>query len=88
MRTLVNDLRPSVVCLQDTKLDVITNSLVWSMLGIEFRDFAYLPATHTRGGILVAERATDVRFSDVLLGCYSVTVCVQAPDMGDDASGN
>lgn len=51
VRTLVNDVRPSIVCLQETKLDVIPQSLVWSMLGIEFSDFAYLPATHTRGGI-------------------------------------
>lgn len=88
VRTLVNDLRPSIVCLQETKLDVIPNSLVWSMLGIDFRDFAYLPTMHTRGGILVAGRATDVRFSDVLVGCYSVTVSVHAPDPGDNAIDN
>jgi len=54
VRTQVDDIRPSVVCLQETKLDVIQQHLVFAMLGVNFTDFAYLPASNTRGGILVA----------------------------------
>lgn len=42
-----------------TKLDVVPQSLVSSMLGIRFHDFAYLPASSTRGGILIAGRQPD-----------------------------
>jgi exonuclease III len=50
VRTLVDDIHPSIVCLQETKLDVIPQSLVFSMLGINFSDFAYLPANNTGAG--------------------------------------
>ena len=66
VRTLVDDIRPSIVCLQETKLDVIPTSLILSMLGRAFPEYAYLPASSTRGGILIAGRQADVSFSDVL----------------------
>jgi len=68
VRTLVDDIRPSIVCLQETKLDVISLSLILSMLGRAFTEYAYLPASSTRGGILIAGRQADVSFSDVLDG--------------------
>lgn len=40
-------------------------------------EFAYLPASSTRGGILIAGRQTEATFSDVLVGCFSVTAAVQ-----------
>lgn len=86
VRTLVDDIRPSIVCLQETKLDVINEFLVFSMMGTDFAEFAYLPASDTRGGILVADRHSQVAFSDVLVGCFSVTVAVRhlARPSGDD----
>jgi mannosylglycoprotein endo-beta-mannosidase len=77
VRTLVDDIRPSIICLQETKLDVIPQTLLLSMLGVAFSEYAYLPAAETRGGILVAGRQQDVSFGEVLIGCYSVTVSVQ-----------
>ena len=76
VRTLVDDIRPSIVCLQETKLDVISQYLVFAMLGMSFADFAYLPASNTSGGILVAARQVDISLSDVHVGCYSITVRV------------
>jgi hypothetical protein len=49
VRTLVDDARPTIVCLQETKLDVIDQHLVFALFGINFRDYAYLPASNTRG---------------------------------------
>lgn len=77
VRTLVNDLRPSIICLQETKLDVIPQSLVFSMLGINFQEFAYLPANGTRGGILIAGRQQVVSLGSVQVGCFSVSVRVR-----------
>jgi exonuclease III len=75
VRTLVDDIHPSIVCLHETKLAVIPQHLVFTMLGISFADFAYLPASN-KGGILIVARATDVSISDVLVGCYSLMVRV------------
>jgi len=79
VHTLVDDIRPSIVCLQETKLDVITDTMVLSMLGIAFSEFAYLPASETRGGILIAGRQPDVTISKVLVGCYSITTSIELP---------
>ena len=46
---LVDDVRPSIVCLQETKLNVISEYLVFAMLGMNFTEFTYLPASNTRG---------------------------------------
>jgi hypothetical protein len=45
--------RPSLVCLQETKLHVINDYDVMQILGSGF-DYSYLPTDDTGGGILVA----------------------------------
>lgn len=85
VRTLVDDIRPTIIYLQETKLAVISQYIVYSILGRPFSEFAYLPTSNTRGGILVAGRQSDVSFSNVLLGCYSVTVFVEANSMAEGA---
>jgi exonuclease III len=52
VRKLVVAERPSIVCIQETKLHVITAYDVMHILGARF-DYAYLLAVQTRGGILV-----------------------------------
>lgn len=49
VRTLVDDVHPTIVCLQETKLDVISCYLVFGMLSASFGEFAYLPTSNTRG---------------------------------------
>jgi hypothetical protein len=70
VRTMVDDVRPAIVCLQETKLDVISQYVIFSMLG-RLR----LPTcvAHSR----LAGRQHDVVLSDVLVGCFSVTVKVE-----------
>lgn len=77
VHTLVDDVHPSIVCLQEMKLDVISQHLVFAMLGINFTEFAYLPASNTRGSILIAARENDVSISNVLVGYYSLMVRVR-----------
>ena len=54
LRKVVDDTRPAVVCLQETKLSHIADRDVVSFLGSDFTKFVFLPAQQTRGGILVA----------------------------------
>ena len=48
----------------------------------------YLPASNARGGILVAAKHQDVVVSDVLVGCYSVTIAVKPATNADIAAPN
>jgi exonuclease III len=50
----VASLRVSMVCLQETRLDVIDDFLVMQCLGQSFDGYVYLPTVETRGGILLA----------------------------------
>jgi hypothetical protein len=52
IRDLVISERLSMVCLQETKLDVITDFDVIQILGSGF-NYDYLPIVQTRGGILL-----------------------------------
>ena len=58
------------------------------MLSMNYGEFAYLPASNERGGILVAAKHQDVVVSDVLVGCYSVTVAVKPATNADTAAPN
>lgn len=49
---------------------------MFSLFGITFYDFAYLPASNTWRGILIDAKQSDVPISDVLMGCYSLMVRV------------
>ena len=44
----------NLVCLQETKLDVIDPFIVMQCIGPSFDGFDYVPAEETRGGILLA----------------------------------
>jgi len=48
------------------------------MLGMNFVEYAFLPAMGTCGGIIVAAQQPDVRIDDVHIGCFSVTVWVHS----------
>ncbi|CAM0944659.1 unnamed protein product [Alopecurus aequalis] len=50
-----SDSKCSIACFQETKMEVISRSLVVEMLGSRFADnFLFKPAAGTRGGILLA----------------------------------
>jgi exonuclease III len=54
------------VCLQETKMDVISNFDIMQLLGPSF-EYTYLPAAQTRGGVLLAWRS-----SSCIVSCSSV----------------
>ena len=53
VRDLVTQERATLVCLQETKLSVICNSLAYEILGSMF-DYDYLPSANVAGGVLFA----------------------------------
>jgi hypothetical protein len=53
MRELAQSEKASLLCLQETKLDVMDRSLLADMLGLDF-DYYDLPTVGTCGGISVA----------------------------------
>jgi hypothetical protein len=46
------------------------------MLGMNYNDFAYVPAANTRGGIIVAAHSPEVALQDPHIDCYLATVKV------------
>ena len=61
---MVNVVRPSIVCLQETKMELVTTEVVAHCLGNKLESFYYLLAIGTRGGILLAWDATVVKLSN------------------------
>uniref|UniRef100_A0A453RC77 Endonuclease/exonuclease/phosphatase domain-containing protein n=1 Tax=Aegilops tauschii subsp. strangulata TaxID=200361 RepID=A0A453RC77_AEGTS len=49
IRTLLDTTGASIVCLQETKLELLCSSIVPDTLGSEFDDYTYLLAQGTRG---------------------------------------
>ena len=54
IRQVVQTVNPAVVCLQETKLELVTVDIVRHFLGNRFENFYYMPADGTRGGIAIA----------------------------------
>ena len=74
VREFVVQQRVSLVCLQETKLQVVCNDFISETLGPLF-DYVFLPSEGLSGGIVVAWRrdlwvvsATDVRSFSVTIG--------------------
>lgn len=85
VRTLVHEKRPHIACIIETKLEFVPQMLVFSMLGMNYIDYAFVPIAGTCSGILVAARGPDVRLSDVRVGCFSVSVLVHTGTGNHDA---
>jgi exonuclease III len=78
VRELVRDTRPTIVTLQETKLDHLDKDLVSEILGSDFMEnFVFLPAQNTRGGILLAVHEDHYKIHSSDLGVHSVTATIQ-----------
>ena len=54
VKSVVDMTGASIVCLQETKLAIVTHSILMETLGADFDAYFCLPAVDTRGGIIVA----------------------------------
>jgi exonuclease III len=79
IQLFVSDKPCNIVCLQETKIEDMTRSLVVELLGPRFGDnFIALPADGTRGGVLVACTADyQITKENLLFNCcYSITATI------------
>nr|TKW15366.1 hypothetical protein SEVIR_5G233400v2 [Setaria viridis] len=76
LREVVHDANASIVCLQETKLAVISPFLLSEMLGSNFASYSYLPSSGVSGGVLIACRSPEITCAAIETGNYSVTVSI------------
>ena len=74
---------PSIVCLQETKLEVVTSEIIRHCLGNKFEKFFYLSASGTRGGVLIAWDPIVVALSNPHTTDNTLTALVTPVDGGD-----
>lgn len=98
LRDVVDSYNASIVCIQETKLHVISPFDMNAMLGTRFSSFEYLPSNGASGGILVACRRPEVTCTLLRRDNFSVSVmvaverqspewcltCVYGPQADDD----
>src|SRR3954463_2416282 len=82
VRSVVDTTGASIVCLQETKLAVVSRSIVMETLGAVFDDYFCLPASDTRGGIIVAWDNRKVQLDSAHVDTNSVTARVCSPGGG------
>jgi hypothetical protein len=63
---------PTLVCLQETKLSTVCNSLGNEILGAAF-DYVFLPSTEASGGIILGWRRDLCSVTDVTRGRFSLS---------------
>ena len=80
LRKTVDACKPSLVCIQETKLAVISARDIISLLGREFQEFVYLAAQGTRGGILVAWRQGIITSDQHRVHRHSVSIRLKIED--------
>lgn len=80
LRGIVMTAKAYMVCIQENKLNVIDQSLVNVMFGPQYTTFSFLPATQTRGGVIVVGCHPDVLCTPLHIGDYLVTVDVNFQD--------
>jgi exonuclease III len=74
---IVKDTRSTIVCLQETKLQLVDQNVVRRTLGSKFANsYATLPAEQTRGGILLAVNEDFFDISDVHLSTHAITTTI------------
>jgi exonuclease III len=83
VRELVRAEHISFVCLQETKMVVILEFELMQIFGPDFEYF-YLPAIHTRGGILVVWHLSTLVISNTSTHHFSVSGKVHLTSSGPD----
>jgi exonuclease III len=80
VKSVVVSLKPAVVCLQETKLDSVSDFNILTILGSGFSNFVFNPAHGSRGGILVAWRDGSFVSAASIIKNNFVSVQLQSAD--------
>ncbi|XP_073355452.1 uncharacterized protein [Aegilops tauschii subsp. strangulata] len=73
----VDAAKVDIVCLQETKMEVISSDIVRQTLGNRFENFYYVPAVGTRGGILLAWDHLVVSVTNSHLTMNTITTLIK-----------
>jgi exonuclease III len=80
VREFLATIRVNIVCLQETKLNVIDDFVIMQCLGPSFDGYVYLPADHTRGGILLAWDTSVIEIAHISFDTYAITGEIKTKD--------
>lgn len=72
IRNLLRQWKANIICLQETKLVLISNNIVRSLWGCRFLDWCYLPSSGASGGILHMWDRRVMEKIEVCVGEYVV----------------
>jgi endonuclease/exonuclease/phosphatase family metal-dependent hydrolase len=72
VRNLLRQWKADIICLQETKLDFVSNSLVRSLWGCHFVDWCYLASRGASGSILIMWDRRIVEKIEVYVGEFVV----------------
>jgi exonuclease III len=64
----------SMVCVQESKLQVVDSCIIFQTFGSAFDGFDFIPADGTKGGIIVAWKSNMLRVNTLHKGEFSITV--------------
>lgn len=73
----VDAAKVDLVCLQETKMEVVSDAIVRQTLGNRFENFYYAPAVGTRGGILLAWDHLAVSVTNTHLTANTLTALIK-----------
>ena len=76
LRGFVDSVRAAIVCILETKLEVVDIYVILQCMGPNYDGFTYLPASETRGGIFVAWDTTRVRLTNYVNDSHCITAYV------------
>jgi exonuclease III len=74
VRAAADDANAAIICLVETKLQVVTRFTVSQVLGPRYDEFTFLPADGTAGGILVAWQSALVSVSATRVDKFCLSV--------------
>jgi hypothetical protein len=77
VKTVVDDVDASIVCMVESKLAVVDRFTVMGVLGQRFDGFVALQAVGTAGGIIVACQSSRVQVTHSQVDVFSVTITLQ-----------
>ncbi|XP_030936692.1 uncharacterized protein LOC115961945 [Quercus lobata] len=73
VRNLVRNWRPDVICLQETKMELITRAVIRSLWGDQHVDWSYLGSCGASGGVLLMWDTRVVNKVEEAVGQFSVS---------------
>ena len=82
LKNLLRDWKGDVICLQESKLDVVDQRMIRSLWGNVYAGWEALPVVNTAGGIILMWDKRVLEKLDVHIGEYSVSCQWRSLDDG------